>query len=34
MKYINRIQKIETATYDPNIYKEKASNEGNLKLMT
>jgi hypothetical protein len=32
--YINRIKQIETATYDPNIFKEKAANEGNLKLMS
>jgi hypothetical protein len=32
--YLNRITKIESATYDPNIFKEKAANEGNLKFMT
>jgi hypothetical protein len=33
-EYIDRIKKIETNTFDPNIYKEKSTNEGNLKLMT
>jgi chromosome segregation ATPase len=32
--YLDRIKQIESATYDPNIFKEKASNEGNLKFMT
>ena len=33
-EYINRIKTIEKNTYDPNIYKEKATTEGNLKLMS
>ena len=32
--YLNRIKVIESAQYDPKIFKEKAANEGNLKLMT
>jgi hypothetical protein len=30
--YLNRIKQIEATPYDPNIFKEKATNEGNLKL--
>jgi len=33
-EYINRIKLIEKNTYDPNIFQEKAFNEGNLKLMS
>ena len=32
--YLNRIKVIESAQYDPKFFKEKAANEGNLKLMT
>ena len=32
--YLNRIKQIEATPYDPNIFKEKAANEGNLKLMS
>jgi hypothetical protein len=32
--YITRIQQIEGTEYKPEIYKEKAANEGNLKLMS
>jgi hypothetical protein len=32
--YINRIKTIEKNTYDPNIFQEKAFNEGNLKFMS
>ena len=31
--YLNRIKQIESQPYDVNIFKEKATNEGNLKLM-
>ena len=31
--YLNRIKQIESQPYDANIFKEKATNEGNLKLM-
>jgi len=30
--YLDRIKQIESQPYDPNIFKEKAANEGNLKL--
>ena len=30
--YLNRIKQIESQPYDPTIFKEKAANEGNLKL--
>ena len=33
-EYLNRIKVIESSPYDANIFKEKAANEGNLKLMT
>ena len=33
-EYLNRIKVIESSQYDANIFKEKATNEGNLKLMT
>ena len=32
--YLNRIKQIESQPYDVNIFKEKATNEGNLKLMS
>jgi hypothetical protein len=32
--YLNRIKQIESQPYDPNIFKEKAVNEGNLLLMS
>ena len=32
--YLNRIKQIEATPYDPNVFKEKAANEGNLKLMS
>ena len=32
--YLNRIKQIESSPYDANIFKEKAANEGNLKLMS
>ena len=30
--YLNRIKQIESQPYDPTIFKEKAANEGNMKL--
>jgi hypothetical protein len=32
--YLARIKQIEGTEYKPEIYKEKAANEGNLKLMS
>jgi hypothetical protein len=32
--YLTRIKQIESLQYDPDVFKEKAANEGNLKLMS